>query len=369
MHETVEDEVADDQQPGSAKTRDELLQPLRRRKVFGGHDAAGAPLMAARLHRATRARNRGAAGQGFVDTAFRLHYKGAISGSIGTQMIVVTGGAGMIGSNIVAALNARGRSDILVVDDLTDGHKIDNLADLADRRLCSTRTSSCRAWRRAATAHRGGLPPGRLLDHHRVERQFMMEVNYSLFQAPDAGLPGAAKVPFLYASSASVYGGGSEFREEPECERPLNVYAYSKKLFDDYVRQDGVRHRPQPGRGPALFQRLRAARGAQGRHGIGRLPSVQPDRARRKRQSCSARMTVSGRASRAATSSMSSDVADVNLWLWNRGASGIFNCGTGRAQPFRAVAETVIATLGKGADRISSTFRTAEGPLPELYPG
>src|SRR5262245_55988965 len=67
----------------------------------------------------------------FVDTGFPLHYKGAISAAFGTQMIVVTGGAGMIGSNIVAALNARGRSDILVVDDLTDGHKIDNLADLA----------------------------------------------------------------------------------------------------------------------------------------------------------------------------------------------------------------------------------------------
>src|SRR5216683_2843946 len=96
---------------------------------------------------------------------------------------VVTGAAGFIGSNLVRALNARGETRILAIDDLTDGDKFRNLVDceIAD-----------------------------YLD---------------------------SDIPFLYASSAAVYGAGPAFREERACETPLNVYGYSKFLFDQHVRR------------------------------------------------------------------------------------------------------------------------------------
>ncbi|MCC2688198.1 MAG: ADP-glyceromanno-heptose 6-epimerase, partial [Rhizobiaceae bacterium] len=151
-------------------------------------------------------------------------------------MIIVTGGAGMIGSNIVAALNEEGRSDIVVVDDLTDGHKIRNLADLRiadylDKDDFLPRLEAGRLGDVEAVFHQGACSTTT-----EWNGKFMMEVNYGYSRALlDACLQG--RIPFLYASSASVYGGGSDFREEPECEHPLNVYAYSKKLFDDHVRR------------------------------------------------------------------------------------------------------------------------------------
>ena len=279
-------------------------------------------------------------------------------------MIVVTGGAGMIGSNIVAALNARGRSDILVVDDLTDGHKIDNLADLAvqdyaDKDEFLPRLEAGGYGKVEVVFHQGACSTTT-----EWNGRFMMEVNYTyskrLMQACLA-----AKTPFIYASSASVYGGGTEFREEPACERPLNVYAYSKKLFDDHVRATvfGSQHSQVAGlryfnvygpreshKGPMasvafhLFNQIGRGENAKlfGAHdGFG--PGEQ------------SRDFIHVE-----------DVADVNLWLWNRGASGIFNCGTGRAQPFRTVAETVIATLGKGAIEFIDFPDTLKGRYQSL---
>lgn len=152
-------------------------------------------------------------------------------------MIVVTGGAGMIGSNIVAALNAEGRDDIIVVDDLTDGHKIVNLADLSiadyldkDEFLPALEAGTLGAI--DAVFHQGACSTTT-----EWNGKFMMEVNFSYSKRLLHACLGA-KIPFLYASSASIYGGGSEFREEPQFEHPLNVYAWSKKLFDDYVRRN-----------------------------------------------------------------------------------------------------------------------------------
>ncbi len=151
-------------------------------------------------------------------------------------MIIVTGGAGMIGSNIVATLNAEGHSDILVVDDLTDGHKIANLADLAiadylDKDDFLAVLEADRLGSIDAVFHQGACSTTT-----EWNGKFMMDVNFAYSKRLLHACLGRT-IPFLYASSASVYGGGSAFREEPQYERPLNVYAYSKKLFDDYVRR------------------------------------------------------------------------------------------------------------------------------------
>ncbi|MER8437376.1 ADP-glyceromanno-heptose 6-epimerase [Mesorhizobium sp. M1312] len=261
-------------------------------------------------------------------------------------MIIVTGGAGMIGSNIVAALNAEGISDIVVVDDLTDGHKIANLADLQiadylDKDDFLPRMEAGDLGRIEAVFHQGACSTTT-----EWNGKFMMEVNYAYSKRLlHACL--ALRVPFLYASSASVYGGGAEFREEPECERPLNVYAYSKKLFDDYVRRTVFDTDHSPVAGLRYFN----VYGPREAH-KGTMASVAFHLFNQVEQGQNPKLFGAydgfGPGEQSRDFIHVGDVADVNLWLWKRGSSGIFNCGTGLAQPFRAIAETVIGTLGKG---------------------
>lgn len=262
-------------------------------------------------------------------------------------MIVVTGGAGMIGSNIVAALNAEGRDDIIVVDDLADGHKIANLADLAiadylDKDEFLPALEAGRLGPVDAVFHQGACSTTT-----EWNGKFMMEVNFSYSKRLLHACLGA-KIPLFYASSASVYGGGSTFREAPEFERPLNVYAWSKKLFDDYVRRNVF---SKDGHSQVAGLRYFNVYGPREQH-KGTMASVafhlfnQVGRGENPKLFGAHDGFGPGEQSRDFVHV--GDVTDVNLWLWKRGASGIFNCGTGRAEPFRTVAETVISTLGQG---------------------
>ena len=261
-------------------------------------------------------------------------------------MIIVTGGAGMIGSNIVAALNAEGRSDIIVVDDLTDGHKIANLADLSladylDKDDFLPRLETGELGHIDAIFHQGACSTTT-----EWNGKYMMEVNFTYSKRLlNACL--ALRVPFLYASSASVYGGGSEFREDPEFERPLNVYAWSKKLFDDYVRRNvlGKNHSQVAGlRYFNVYGPREAHKGSMASVAFHLFNQV----GRGENLKLFGAYGGFGPGEQSRDFIHVGDVADVNLWLLKTGASGIFNCGTGRAQPFRAIAETVIDTLGQG---------------------
>lgn len=262
-------------------------------------------------------------------------------------MIIVTGGAGMIGSNIVAALNAEGVSDILVVDDLNDGHKIANLADLAiadylDKDDFLPRLEAGGLGRIEAVFHQGACSTTT-----EWNGRFMMEVNYAYSKRLLHACLNL-RVPFLYASSASVYGGGADFREEPECERPLNVYAYSKKLFDDYVRRTvfGTGHSQVAGlRYFNVYGPREAHKGTMASVAFHLFNQV----GRGENPKLFGAHDGFGPGEQSRDFIHVGDVADVNLWLWKRGVSGLFNCGTGRAQPFRTIADTVIAELGRGS--------------------
>jgi ADP-L-glycero-D-manno-heptose 6-epimerase len=149
---------------------------------------------------------------------------------------VVTGAAGFIGANIVRALNARGGTSILAVDNLTDAAKVANLVDCEIAEYLDQDEFLLHLGDGdfdddiAAVLHQGACS-----DTMETDGRYMMRNNYrysiSLLEWCQEN-----DVPFLYASSASVYGGGHAFREERACEAPLNVYGYSKFLFDEYVR-------------------------------------------------------------------------------------------------------------------------------------
>jgi ADP-L-glycero-D-manno-heptose 6-epimerase len=150
--------------------------------------------------------------------------------------VVVTGAAGMIGSNLIKGLNKIGIDKIIAVDDLTDGSKHLNLAgaqlvDYFDRHDFYKRFSS-QAWGAIeAVFHQGACSD--TMEH---DGRYMLDTNYRCSKdLLDACQQQNTRL--LYASSAATYGNSSTFREEPSCEQPLNVYGYSKLLFDNVVRQ------------------------------------------------------------------------------------------------------------------------------------
>jgi ADP-L-glycero-D-manno-heptose 6-epimerase len=156
-------------------------------------------------------------------------------------MIIVTGGAGMIGSNIIAALNALNETDILVVDHLKNGHKMENLADL-DFKDYLDRDDFIRMVRAGtsfgqinAVFHMGACSTTTEWDG-----QYMMRNNFE-YSKDLLNWCQLNNSQFLYASSASVYGLGHEgFKEVRKCERPINMYAFSKFQFDQYIRKHAV---------------------------------------------------------------------------------------------------------------------------------
>lgn len=262
-------------------------------------------------------------------------------------MIVVTGGAGFIGSNLVHALNTRGTSDILVVDDLSDGHKFANIADSEirdyedrDRFLAAVEAGDA-GTRIEAIFHQGACS-----DTTEWDGRNMMEVNYRysrvLFEYAVA-----RGIPFFYASSASVYGAGEQFAEAPENEAPINLYGYSKTLFDRYVR------RRLPGlRSPVAGFRYFNVYGPREAH-KGRMASVAWHFHRQIADNGSCRLFEGtggyGDGEQRRDFVYVDDVVAVNLWFFERhGRSGVYNVGTGRSQSFNDVARAVIANHGRG---------------------
>jgi ADP-L-glycero-D-manno-heptose 6-epimerase len=155
-------------------------------------------------------------------------------------MIVVTGGAGFIGSNIVRELNRRGHEDVVVVDDLRDGQKFVNLvgcriADSFDKTEFIERVKRRNFGQVDAIFHQGACAVTTEWDG-----RYMMETNYR-YSVELLEYCLAERIPLIYASSAAVYGNSTVFKEgDRNAERPLNVYGYSKLLFDAYVRRRQV---------------------------------------------------------------------------------------------------------------------------------
>lgn len=262
-------------------------------------------------------------------------------------MIVVTGGAGFIGSNIIKGLNARGYTDILAVDDLTEGDKFINLAqgtiaDYLDKDTFRARIASNSLGRIEAVFHQGACSDTTERNGH-----YMMDNNYrvtlELFHYCQEH-----RIPFIYASSAAVYGSGPEYAEDPSNEVPLNVYGYSKFLFDQVLR----RHLPEL-TAPAAGLRYFNVYGPNEQH-KGRMASVAFHNMLQFRTEHCVRLFgawdtyADGQQERDFV--YVDDVVDVNLFLLdNPSVTGIFNCGTGRAQPFNDVAMSVVNTLRQHA--------------------
>lgn len=263
-------------------------------------------------------------------------------------MIIVTGGAGFIGSNLVAGLNRRGYTDIVVVDDLTQGDKFINLVDCRIADYLHKDEFRQRVARRQFSGVEAVLHQGACSDTTERNGQYMLDNNYSvtreLFEYCQT-----QKIPLVYASSAAVYGAGPVYAENPIYESPLNVYGYSKYLFDQVLR----RHLDALA-APVVGLRYFNVYGPNEQH-KGRMASVAFHNMNQFRQEGHVRL-FGGWDGYADGGQLRDfvfidDVVDVNLYFLDHpDKSGIFNCGTGRAQPFNDVARTVVNTL-RAADR------------------
>lgn len=262
-------------------------------------------------------------------------------------MIVVTGGAGFIGSNLIRGLNDAGASDILVVDDLGDGHKFENLVDLEiadywDKQRFDERLSRGLPFKPRAVFHQGACAVTTEWDG-----RYMMDNNYR-YSVDLLEYCLAERLPLIYASSAAIYGASTTFSEDDAgIEKPLNVYGYSKLLFDRYVR-----NRLTDARSQVAGMRYFNVYGPREAH-KGQMASVVFHFSRQLRETGELRL-FEGSGGYADGEQRRDfiyvdDVVRVNLWLLEHpDVSGIFNVGTGKSASFNDLAEAVIAEHGSG---------------------
>lgn len=256
-------------------------------------------------------------------------------------MIIVTGAAGFIGSNIVKQLNDSGRNDVLAVDNLKNGSKFLNLVDLSimDYMGKEDFLNYIQSGKKFPQPVEAIIHNGACSSTTEWDGRYMMENNYDYSKALLYYCI-EHNCAFLYASSAAIYGANKTFKENPQYESPLNVYGYSKLLFDQLVRREMIHAKIQ-----IVGFRYFNVYGPREQH-KGTMSSVSFHANTQLLEKGEIKLFEgcdgyeNGEQRRDFV--YVGDVANVNLWfLDNPQVSGIFNLGTGRSQSFNDVARAV----------------------------
>jgi ADP-L-glycero-D-manno-heptose 6-epimerase len=270
--------------------------------------------------------------------------------------IIVTGAAGFIGANLLHALNERGETDILAVDNLTQSEKFRNLAefDIADYMDKGEFLERLR---------RRELPRAEIVFHQgacsntmETDGRYMMQNNFR-YSSELLDWCQNGGIVMVYASSAAVYGLGPAFSEARGAEHPLNVYGYSKLLFDHVVRR-----RLHLARAPVVGLRYFNVYGPRETH-KGRMASVAFHHFHQFRSEGRVKLFEASHGFENGEQRRDfihvDDVVKGNLHFWDRPASGVYNLGTGRAQSFNDVALAVINALREANGQAALTLAQA----------
>lgn len=288
---------------------------------------------------------------------------------------ILTGGAGFIGSNVLKALNQAGVSNVIVVDNLERSDKFHNLvgcsfADYLDKREFRERLEAGDF----DGAVESVIHQGACSDTMESDGRYMLDNNYR-YSLALLDFCQDEEIPFIYASSAAVYGGSSVFREEPAHEAPLNVYGYSKYLFDQVVRRRFADAAAQI----AGFRYFNVY-GPNEAH-KGRMASVAWHLFNQYRANGKVKLFEGsggyGDGEQRRDFVSVEDIVKVNLFFLERSdLSGIFNLGTGRAQTFNDVAVATVNAVRRadGAPALTLEQMRAEGvleyiPFPDALKG
>lgn len=263
-------------------------------------------------------------------------------------MKLVTGAAGMIGANITHALSRRDAYSVFAVDNFSRPEKFHNIvdADVADF------MDKDHFIERLEKGHFDGkfsavLHQGACSNTMEQDGRYMMNNNYeysvSLFEFCQR-----QKIPFIYASSAAVYGSSEVFKEERQYEKPLNIYGYSKFLFDQYVRRFWIERGPAGGTQVVGLRYFNVYGPHEGHKGM--MASVPYHQYNEFLASGKVKLFGANDGYQAGAQMRDfihvDDVVDVNLFFLDRPEkSGIFNLGTGKAQPFNDIAVAVVNSM------------------------
>ena len=263
-------------------------------------------------------------------------------------MIVVTGSNGFIGSNLIKGLNNLGHTDIIAIDDHSNPELKENIAHCEISNYLEiqeffdqVKTKRFDNQNIEAIFHQGACSNTMEWDSEYLYK------NNLLYSKELLKLANRIKIPFIYASSASVYGDGSEFEESIENENPINLYAYSKFKFDQIVRRELKKNETQ-----VVGLRYFNVYGPQEQH-KGNMASVAYHLHNQLKDNDKIKLFEGshgyGNGEQRRDFIYVDDVVKVNLWfLKNKKISGIFNLGTGRSQTFNDVANAVIDWNKKG---------------------
>jgi len=293
-------------------------------------------------------------------------------------MILVTGAAGFIGANLVHALSKRQPFSVFAVDNMSRPDKFLNIvdaevADYADKEDFLVRLKAGEFdGKFSAVLHQGACS-----NTMETDGRYMMSNNYeytiALFDFCQR-----ERIPFIYASSAAVYGGGAVFKEERAYERPLNVYGYSKFLFDQYLRRHWQQHGMDAGSQVVGLRYFNVYGPLEGHKGT--MASVPFHQFNQFQKEGKVKLFGANEGYEAGTQMRDfiyvEDVVKVNLFFLDHAEKrGIFNLGTGRAQPFNDLAvATVNALANEGGAPLSLEQIVDKGlleylPFPEKLKG
>ena len=268
-------------------------------------------------------------------------------------MILLTGAAGFIGSNLLARLNEAGVTEVVVCDALGTGDKWRNLRrhEFAD----FVPIDGLRDWLRRAPPLSGVIHLGANSDTTASDGDEVMEHNFACSLMLWRHCT-AAGVPLLYASSAATYGNGDAGfldRDTPEflaTLQPLNLYGWSKHVFDRRVAREVEAGRPTPPRWYGL--KFFNVYGPNEYHKRG-MTSAALNITEAVLRGEPARLFASDRpdiedGGQSRDFVHVDDLCDVMLWLLRgNAASGLYNIGSGRARSFADMARAVFGALGR----------------------